>query len=159
MRFVIRRRDSAAECPARRCPDRGTRDELPQTASGGRKRVTAEGSRLSQDFLRHCSCKAQSCPVAREKPLQSLFMSPSSALGSLYRPFLSVRRLRGNRSGQASKSTTLRMRSRPAPALAMDTPVIHTSRVPPVLPRARHGPSLPNLFRGAGRSPGTSRAF
>src|SRR5215469_1788346 len=58
------------------------RDELPQTAPGGRKRVTAEGSRLSQDFLRHCSCKAQSCPVAREKPLQSLFMSPPSAPGS-----------------------------------------------------------------------------
>ena len=45
----------------------------------------------------------------------------------------------------------------PAPALAMDTPAIHTSQVPPVLPRARHGPSLRNLFRCAGRSPGTSR--
>ena len=40
-------------------------------------------------------------------------MSPPSAPGSAYRPFLSVRRLRGDRGGQPSKSTILRMRSRP----------------------------------------------
>ena len=88
------------------------RDELPQSAPGGRKRVTLLIA-VARVKISSVIAKVQSCPVAPERPLQSLFMSPPSAPGSAYRPFLSVRRLRGDRGGQPSKSTILRMRSRP----------------------------------------------